>query len=332
MVENRRKLGSSELEVSPLALGCWQFAGGDYWGDRSESGHVDLVSAALDSGINFFDTAPMYGDGESERVLGVTLKGRRDEAVIATKVSPDVRSAGDVVKSCEQSLALLQTEFVDLLQLHWPARELPDEELAAAISGLRESGKVRAFGVCNYGPQDLGDLLGVGEPIVSNQLPYSMLSRAIEYEILPICRKHNISVLPYSPLLQGLLTGRWQEPDDVPIPRARTRHFRGDRPQSRHGEEGCESETFAALDSIRSIAERKGVSMSDLAIAWLTAQEGVSSVIFGAGNEKQLEENIKTLDVNLDEGTLSELDEATAAVKAHLGANPDLWMGESRYR
>ncbi len=328
----RRKLGLSELEVSPLALGCWQFAGGDYWGERTESSQVELVSAALDLGINFFDTAPAYGDGESERVLGVALKGRRDKAIVATKVSSVIHSADDIVKSCEESLRLLQMDFVDLLQIHWPARELPREEIAAAIGGLQKSGKVRAFGVCNYGPKDLADLLGTGLPIVSNQLPYSLLSRAIEYEILPLCRKHGISVFPYSPLLQGLLTGRWRKPDEVPIPRARTRHFRGNRPQSRHGEEGCESETFAALDAIRPIAESKAISMSDLAIAWVAAQEGVSSVIFGAGDRTQLEANIKALDVKFDESTLKALDEATAAVKAHLGANPDLWMGESRYR
>lgn len=332
MTQSVRKLGSSDIEVSPLALGCWQFAGGDYWGERTESSQVDLVSIALESGINFFDTAPAYGDGESERVLGVALEGRRDKAVIATKVSPSVQCQDDVIESCNRSLELLRTDYVDLLQMHWPARELPIDDLAAVIENLRSSGKVRAFGVCNYGPLDLAELLEAGEPVVTNQLPYSLLSRAIEYEIIPLCVKRSISVLPYSPLLQGLLAGRWKSPEEVPEPRARTRHFRGTREQSRHGEEGCESETFAALDAIRKIAETKGVTMSDLAIAWVSAQTSVASVIVGAGNPKQLKENLGALALQLDEETLRELDAATQAVKSHLGKNPDLWMGESRYR
>jgi len=332
MTRKARKLGSTEIEVSPLALGCWQFAGGDYWGNRTESSQVDLVSIALESGINFFDTAPAYGDGESERVLGVALKGRRDKAIIATKVSPTVQCQDDVVESCNRSLELLQTDHVDLLQMHWPARELPLDDLAAVIESLRASGKVRAFGVCNYGPLDLGEILEAGLPIVSNQLPYSLLSRSIEYEIVPLCEKRDISVLPYSPLLQGLLAGRWESPDQVPVPRARTRHFRGTREQSRHGEEGCESETFAALESIRKLADANGVSMSDLAVAWVSAQNGVASVIVGAGNSNQLKDNLAALDIQLDEKTLRELDGATQAVKSHLGKNPDLWMGESRYR
>src|SRR5262249_19670538 len=146
---------------------------------------------------------------------------------------------------------------------------------------LVKSGKVRVLGVCNFGPGDLSDALRA-QRIESNQLVYSLLSRAVEYDVRPMCVENGIGLLCYSPLAQGLLTGRFGSADEVPRERARTRHFAGTRPQARHGESGCEVETFKAIDEIRQICEEIDRPMSDVALAWLLHQPAVASVLAGA--------------------------------------------------
>jgi len=188
--------------------------------------------------------------------------GRRDRAVIATKVSPDHLAPEDLRASCEASLRRLRTDVIDLYQIHWPSRQVPLADTVGALQRLQEEGKIRAFGVSNFGVGDLGDLLALG-PCTSNQLPYSLLWRAIEYGIQTVCVEHGISILTYSPMEQGLLTGKFGSADEVPDGRARTRFFSGDRPLARHGEAGHEQETFAAIHRIRAIADGAGLPMAD---------------------------------------------------------------------
>jgi aryl-alcohol dehydrogenase-like predicted oxidoreductase len=169
---------------------------------------------------------------------------------------------------------------------------------------------------------------------VTDQLPYNLIWRAIEHEILPHCREQDIGVLAYSPLMHGMLADKYQRADDVPDGRARSRHFTTERSQARHGEPGCEQETFAALDQIRSICQEIDRTMADVALAWVAAQPGVTCVIAGVRNAKQLQENIATMANPLPTDVIERLCNATNALNEALGPNPDMWDGgaNSRYR
>jgi len=328
-----RKLGRTDITVSVLALGCWAFAGGGNWGEQDDAASIATVRAALDAGVNFFDTAEGYGAGRSEAVLGKALEGRRHEAVIATKVSRANLSPPDLERACERSLRHLNTDYIDLYQIHWPSRTVPLEQSIEALEKLRQQGKVRAIGVCNFGVQDLSQLWAIGHA-ETNQLPYSLIWRAIEYEVLPECVKGDMGVLCYSPLAQGMLTGKFASADDVPAGRARTRHFTGRRPGARHGEEGCEEDTFAAIHQIRRISDTINMSMANLSLAWVLHQPGVAAVLAGARKPEQLMENLQAVALELSPEIVRELARVTDQLKLRLGANPDPYLGsaESRFR
>ena len=328
-----RKLGQTDITVSVVAMGCWAIVGDATWGPQDKADSIAAIRAALDAGVNFFDTAEMYGNGYSEELLGQALEGRRHEAVIASKVSPEHMTADQVIRACEGSLKRLRTDYIDLYQIHWPSRTVPLAETMAALEKLKQQGKIRAIGVSNFGVGDLADLLAIGRP-ETNQLPYSLLWRAIEYGIQQRCIEHGIGILTYSSLAQGLLTGKFTSPDQVPDGRARTRHFSRDRPQTRHGETGCEAETFAAIERIRQISERVAQPMSQVALAWLLAQPGVTAVIAGARTPEQIRHNAAAADLELTPEVVAELAEATEELKHRLGPNPDMWLSQadSRYR
>ena len=323
----------TELRVSVIAMGSWALAGDMAWGDQSERDSLAAARAAVDAGINFFDTAPGYGDGLSERRLGQGLEGVRDQVVIATKIGPESMRAEAVAASVERSLRNLRTDYIDLLQIHWPSREVPLAETWGALEALRAQGKVRHLGVSNFGVLDLVDVLALGHP-VTNQVPYSLLARAIEYEIAPACKRAGVGLLCYSPLLWGLLAGTYQSADEVPDGRARSRHFSPARKLIRHREPGCEQETFEAIASLRAEAGRLGVAMSDVAVAWLLHQPNVTSVLTGIRRPEQAGANARGAALQLDADTLSRLAGATEPVKRALGKNPDLWQSgdSSRYR
>jgi aryl-alcohol dehydrogenase-like predicted oxidoreductase len=326
-----RKLGKTDIEVSVFALGCWPFAGGAVWGEQDDDVSIATVHAALDAGINFFDTAEGYESGHSERVLGLGLEGRRDEAIIATKVSASHLKPADIVKACERSLENLRTDYIDLYQIHWPNWEVPIEVSLQALEELKSSGKVRAIGVSNFGIQDLGDLLAKGH-CETNQLNYGLLWRVVEHEILPLCDDRDVGLICYSPLAQGLLTGRYASADEVPEGLARTRWYSQDRPNATHGEEGCEAEVFEALDKIRGIHEGVGQSMATVALAWVRQQQGVTTVLVGSRSPEELAWNLPAFDLVLSDDVVSELSAATETVKEKIGLNPDPWMSQSRMR
>lgn len=323
---------SSSFSPSPLALGTWAFAGDKFWGTQAEPDSIAAVHAALDAGVTLIDTAPLYGEGRAEEVVGKALRDRRDRAVVATKISEADLTEEKTVASCEASLRRLKTDRIDLLQIHWPGTGETLGEVIAAMERLRAAGKVRACGVCNFGPTHLAQLRRSGHGWVSNQLPYNLIWRAIEFDIVDLCQRDGLGILCYSPLQQGLLSGRFRTPDEVPVGRHRTRHFRADRPMSRHGSAGHEALTFATLDRIRQVAGRLGEPMADVALAWLLHRPGVSSVIFGARTAQQVHANVASGRLKLDAATLTELNGATEELKAALGPNVDLWAGESRIR
>jgi len=325
------QLGPSDLRVTPFALGCWSFGGGRYWGDQDSALSIATVHAALDAGINFFDTAEAYEQGTSERVLGQALRDRRDQAIIATKVAPNHLKADDVIAACEGSLRNLQTDYIDLYLIHWPNWNVPLGETVGALEQLKAQGKIRAIGVCNFGVQDLTELLDL-YPIVTNQLPYNLLCRVIEREILPVCLAHDVVLMVYSPLAQGLLTGRYASPDDVPDGLARTRHYASSRAMADHDEPGCEAEVFAALDQIRMIAAEVGRSMAEVSLAWLRQQPGVATILIGARTPQELQMNLPALELELAPEIVERLNAVTEPVKEALGNNPDMWMVPSRMR
>jgi len=326
-----RKLGAADIEVSMLALGCWPFAGGVVWGDQDDDLSIATVHAALDAGINFFDTAEGYEHGHSERVLGRALEGRRDEAVIATKVSPDHLSPEGIAVACEQSLVNLKTDYIDLYQIHWPNHAIPIESSWRALEDLLRAGKVRALGVANFAVGDLSELVEVGRP-VANQLPYSLLWRAIEFEILALCRERSIGLICYAPLAQGLLSGRYAAADEVPDGLARTRWYSNARPLAKHGEPGCEEAVFRALAGIADLSRRIDAPMASVALAWVRQQRGVASLLVGGRNPQELEWNLLSLSLELDAATMADLERLTEPVKDALGRNPDMWMSNSRMR
>ncbi len=325
------QLGNTDLSVSRIALGCWGFAGGAMWGDQDEADSVSTVAAALDAEINFFENAQGYGDGYSEEILGKALQGRRHQAIIATKIRPQDTSQAGIEAACEQSLKRLQTDYIDLLQPHWPYRQISAEETLLSFEKLRAAGKIRAFGVSNYGVGDLGEILRYGE-VASNELPYSLLFRAIEYEVQPLCRQNDVGMLCYSALLHGLLAGKFASADDVPEGRARTRHFSKNRSGTRHVENGCETEVFAAIEKIRQFAAEIDQPMSLVSVAWILHQPGVASVIAGARQPEQIQEMATAVDLHLELEVVQKLNAATESVKQILGPNPDMWMSESRFR
>ena len=327
-----RKLANTDFEISSMTFGCWAIVGGFNWGHQDEQDSLEALRAAYDSGINFFDSAEMYGSGMSEELIAAGLSDVRDEILIASKVSPTHYFRDDLRAACERSLGRLQTDRIDLYQLHWPNHEIPVAETLGILDELKQEGKIRAYGVSNYGPQDLGECLATEYAVCSNQVAYNMLFRAVEFDILPLCVQEGVSVLTYSSLMQGLLTGKFTSVDQIPEDRARTRHYSCNQPLAKHTDEGAEDETFAAVESVREIANELGEPMADVSLAWLMAQEGVTSVIVGGRNADQAKRNTRAADLTLSQDVLASLSAATDPLKQMLGPNADMWQTESRIR
>jgi len=324
-----RKLGCSDLEVSTVCMGCWSIIGDNTWGEQDEADSIAAIEAALDAGVTFFDTAEGYGRGQSEELLGRVLGDRRKDVMIASKVGARTYDVDTVREHCEQSLKRLGTDVIDLYQIHWPRKDMDTGDALAAMQALVDAGKVRAIGVSNFGRSFLTEATAIGG-VASNQLCYSLLFRAIEHEVQPICASNEISIICYSPLSQGLLTGKFATADEVPEGRARTRLFSKDRPQSRHDEPGCEDAVFEALDKVRAICDDIGQPMGRVALAWLLAQDAVTSVIAGARNAKQARQNAEAGDLELTDDVVRALAAATEPVKEYVGINADMWQTTTR--
>lgn len=342
-----RRCGSSELMLPVLGVGCWAFGGGDYWGPQSQTEVDAVVRYAVEHGCNFFDTAEAYNGGASETALGSALRGiPRDQALVCTKISPSNTAPKTLVAHCEASLRRLQTDYIDLYMVHWPitahsihhfapgANEVPSVEGAfATLQELRRAGKIRHIGVSNFGPAQLTEAVATGAPIAVNELPYSLLTRAIEHTILPLCRARGVGVLGYMALLQGVLSDRYTSLDELPEYRRRTRHFDSRKtPLSRHGLTGCEPETTAAVTAIRAIAQRVGLPTSDLALKWAIAGEGITCSLCGSRNVAALQANLKAAAEPLDPALIAELNRATAPLLAALGPSFDYYENPAHDR
>ncbi len=324
-------LPETNWHVSRIVMGCWGLAGDQTWGPQDEGEAIATIHAAIDAGINFFDNAELYGNGIAEEILGKALSGRRQHVFIASKFNWEHARREQVISACERSLKRLRTDYIDLYQIHWANWDVPFEETWEALEFLRIQGKIRAIGVCNFGPRDLAAILQCGRPC-TNQLPYGPLFRAIEFEIVPACLAAGVGILCYSPLTIGLLTVKYKSADEVPPGRARTRHFSSKRLLTRHGEPGCEEATFQAIAQLQALAAELGMSVTQLALAWLLHRPGVTCVINGMRHPEQARENAVAGDIDLAPDVISRIESITDPIKERLGPNPDMWEGTDRSR
>lgn len=343
-----RKCGRSNLVLPALGLGTWAFGGGGYWGPQDQTDVDAVVGRALDLGINYFDTAEVYNAGASESSLGLALRGRRDRAIIGSKVSPSHCAPAELRARCEASLQRLGTDRLDVYMVHWPinpssVRHFTEDETLIrqppstadaflTLAALQREGKIRHIGVSNFGVRQLDAVLALGVELAVNELPYNLLMRAIEPELAPFCRARGVGIIGYMALMQGVLAGDYASFDDLPAPRLRTRHFAGTRAGSRHGEPGCEAETWRAVVEVRRLAREANLPLGDLAIAFALAHPDVSCVLAGCRHLAQLEENSRATRLRLDPETLRRLRAATDPVLRLLGTNPDYFQGRSDSR
>jgi 1-deoxyxylulose-5-phosphate synthase len=312
-----RRLGSSDLTVSEIALGSWLTLGGGIDRDTARA----IVDRAFDLGITTFDTANVYERGGAERFLGETLAGRpRDSYVLATKLYFPMSSRDrglsreQVHKQLDASLKRLDTDYVDLYQCHRYDYETPLEETMTALTEVVRAGKARAIGFSEWTPGQIEAALALPgvEKFVSSQPEYSILYRAPEQGVIDVCARNGISQLAWSPLAQGVLTGKYR---------------RGERPaegtRARSSRMGyfigrwLGDPVLAAVDSLRPLADGLGITLAQLALAWVLREQNVAAAIVGATRPEQLEENAVASGVELDQATVAAIDEAVAGIAAY---------------
>ena len=310
-----RTLGGTGIKVSPYCLGAMMFGA---WGNPDHEESIRIIHAALDSGINFIDTADVYSAGESEEIVGKALLGRRDDVVLATKAhSPmgkDVNMRGNsrrwIVREVENSLRRLQTEYIDLYQMHRPDPDTDIDETLSALSDLVHSGKVRAVGSSTFPAEQIVEAQWVADRrghvrFRCEQPPYSILVRGIEAAVLPTCQKYGMGVIVWSPLAGGWLTGRFRKDADVDMTTGRARRLplRFDPKLPRN------QAKLAAVEELIKIAADAGYSLTHLALAFATSHPGVTSAIIGPRTMDQLTDLLPGADVTLDDAVLDRIDQ-----------------------
>jgi 1-deoxyxylulose-5-phosphate synthase len=311
---NLRKLGSSDLEVSEISLGSWLTYSGGVEREQAKA----CVDAAFDAGINFIDTANVYGRGAAEELLGDVLAGReRSSYVLATKVffpmSDEDRglSAAQIHKQIDASLARLKTDYVDLYQCHRYDSETPLEETMAALSEVVQAGKARYIGFSEWPAEKIEQSLALSgvERWVSSQPQYSMLWRGPEAEVIPLCEREQISQIVWSPLAQGVLTGKYL-PGEPPPQDSRA----ASDSMSGFIDRLVAPPVLEAVQRLVPVAEQAGLTMVQLALAWVLRQQNVASAIVGASRPEQVHANASASGIVLDEDTLAAIDTALADV------------------
>ena len=280
-------INNTDLKVSVICLGTWVF-GGDSWGGSNEKDCANAVSCAADFGINFIDTAPIYGWGKSEAIVGKATKGKRKRFVIATKCgfvnrfgkATNNLTPASIKKEVEKSLRHLQTDYIDLYQCHWPDAKTPIEATMQTMNQLKKEGKIRYIGVSNFEPDLVSRACPIAE-VVTSQNGYSMLDRSIEKKLLPLLQQRSIGLLAYGPLGGGILTGKYKSPPTLPSNDARKFFY-----------EYYDGEAFeraqALLDTLKGI----GKPLNQVAINWVRQQPDVASVIVGCRNAQQVKDNV----------------------------------------
>jgi aryl-alcohol dehydrogenase-like predicted oxidoreductase len=305
-------LGRTGVQVSKACVGTMTFGWEpEDWGSYEEQA-LKVANKALDMGINFFDTADVYARGKSEEILGKAIKGKREGLVIATKfvgkmsdTDPNAKSSSylHIIRACEASLKRLGTDWIDLYQMHRPQPAIPIDESLRALDTLRQQGKILYAGASTFAGWQLAEAHYVAKELaaagfVTEQPPYNLLDRRIERELLPFCRTYNYGVIPWSPLAGGMLSGKYI--DDKP---GAGRYAKSD-PMGR-----LEKLPKQKLIKFKALADKSGMSMTTMALAWVANQPGITSPIIGARSEQQLEESVAACLVTLDEKVLKKIDE-----------------------
>lgn len=306
-----RNLGRTGVKVSPLCLGTMNFPN-----PSGEAESMAMMNRALDAGINFFDTANVYNEGESEKIVGKALQknGRRDEVVLATKVYGTMGvgpneggvSRYHIIKSCEDSLRRLQTDHIDLFQLHRPSLTVPQDETLRAFDDLVTAGKVRYIGSSTHPAWMVMEALATSEKYnlaryISEQPPYNLLDRRIENELIPLAQKYDLALLPWSPLAGGILAGRYKTPKNYP---EGSRASKADWFSHRVNQAGID-----VARKVEKMAAERELTITQLALLWVKDQPGVTSPIIGPRTMEHLEDAVSILDKSLDEADIPLFDE-----------------------
>lgn len=306
-VREKVTLGKSGLNIVPVGLGTNAVGGHNLFSNLDEEAGKASVRTALESGINFLDTAFIYGPGRSEELIGEVLKsyGHRDEIVIATKGAHKIVGDGVEIdnspaflrESVEASLKRLGTDYIDLYYIHFPDEHTPKDEAVGELAKLKQEGKIRAIGVSNFSMEQLREANKDGHVDVF-QGEYNLFKRGAEAELLPYAKEHGISFVPYFPLASGLLTGKYKADDKLDESKLRNPMFQG--------------ETFKRnvekVNRLREIATAQGADISNVVLAWYLTRDAIDAVIPGAKNDRQVAANLKTLDVNLTPQQIEQID------------------------
>ncbi|OUL26364.1 aldo/keto reductase [Nostoc sp. RF31YmG] len=315
----KRKLGKSDVEITPILMGTWQ-AGKKMWVGIEDADSIKTIRAAFEAGITTIDTAEVYGEGHSERIVAEALSDVRDRVQYATKVFANHLKYQQVIEACEGSLKNLKTDYIDLYQIHWPSGAfnseiVPIEETMNALNFLKEQGKIRAIGVSNFSRDQIAEAAKYGR-IDSIQPPYSLFWRQIEKDLRSYCIDNQISILAYSSLAQGLLTGKFARGHkfDAADNRAKNKLFQGENFERAQ----------QALDKLRPIAEKHHATLAQLALAWLIAQPQTNAIA-GARYPQQAKDNALAAEVKLSAAELAEIDAIGRIVTDHLDESIVMW-------
>ncbi len=316
-----RQLGNTELHLSVIGFGSWAIGGGEWrfgWGDQDEREAIEAIIAAVDHGINWIDTAAVYGGGKSEELVGKALKelGPSRRPIVATKCGRVMRDPetidkilkrDSVIAECEASLSRLGVECIDLYQMHWPEPDEDIEEGWQTLVELKQQGKVREIGVSNHSISQLKRLQAI-HPVASLQPPYSLIVPDAEQELLPYCGENQIGVVCYSPMYKGLLTGKFTRERAAGLSEKdhRSRDPRFQSPQL--------EQNLLLVENLRPVAERSGHTLMELAIAWVLRRPEVTSAIVGARRPAQVEEIIKAAAWTLNETDIQAIDDCLRAI------------------
>lgn len=307
-----RQLGNSDLQITPIGFGAWAIGGSGWafgWGAQDDQDSVEAIQRSLDLGVNWIDTAAIYGLGHSEEVVAKALKGRSDRPYIFTKCSMTWNEKGEISRSLkgdsirqevEASLQRLNIETIDLYQIHWPHPEAEIEEGWTTLAKLKDEGKIRHIGVSNFNVEQLQRAQAIA-PVTSLQPPYSLINRKVEAEILPFCQQHNIGVIVYSPMQSGLLTGAMNPERIAKMPDDDWRK------QNNEFQEPRLSRNLKLVELLRQIGEEHGRSPGEVAIAWTLNHPAVTAAIVGGRNSKQVEGIIGAGEFRLDQPALDKI-------------------------
>ena len=313
-----KRLGSSDIEITPIGVGAWAMGGGGWmfsWGPQDDAQSVAAIHRALERGINWIDTAAIYGLGHSEEVVARALEGIANRPYVFTKCSrvwsdkgeiQSVLKAESIRRECEASLRRLHVNVIDLYQLHWPNPEVDLEEGFTEVARLREQGKIRWIGVSNFNPAQM-ELCRKIAPIVSLQPPYSAVSPEVEREILPYCQKNGIGVIVYSPMKSGLLSGKMSRERIASLP---PDDFRRRSPAF---QEPHLTRSLEIAERMKSIGARHGCSAGEVAIAWTLRHPAVTGAIVGMRSPEQVDGVIGAAELRLSEDEIAEIGGSSAA-------------------